>query len=174
MNHHVCCAEASLLRLPSLVPSRQSSGFPTTALQESGVPAVAPPAEAIRVALAKSGLLSRPSDPGLAGPVTSLLNHSDYPSPLNQLPWEIAQSEFGAQGADLIGVMGTLLLHSTQSQLKSYLIDSRSDVATLLDPAVQSQMPPGANCSCAGDVRHAAGALRWQPTPSRRDLFAPM
>ena len=32
------------------------------------------------------------------------------PPPLNQLPWDIAQSEFGVQGADLIGVMGALLV----------------------------------------------------------------
>ena len=79
------------------------------------------------------------------------------PPPLNQLPWDIAQSEFGVQGADFIGVMGALLLHSTQSQLKSYLIDSRSDAATLLDPAVQSQLRPGAEWSCPGDGCHAAG-----------------
>jgi hypothetical protein len=79
------------------------------------------------------------------------------PSPLNQLPWDIAQSEFGLQGADFIGVMGALLVHFAQSQLKPYLIDSKADAATLLDAAVQSQMPPGANWSCAGDVGHAAG-----------------
>ena len=33
MVHHACCPEASLLRLPSLVPSRQSSWLPTTGLQ---------------------------------------------------------------------------------------------------------------------------------------------
>ena len=79
------------------------------------------------------------------------------PTPLNRLPWDIAQSEFGVQGADFIGVMGALLVHSAQSQLKSYLIDSKADVATLLDPAVQSQLPPGAKWSCRGDAGHAAG-----------------
>jgi hypothetical protein len=79
------------------------------------------------------------------------------PSPLNQLPWDIAQSEFGVQGADFIGVMGALLVHSTQSQLKSYLIDFKADVATLLDPAVQSQLPPGAEWSCGGGAFHASG-----------------
>jgi len=28
------------------------------------------------------------------------------PSPFNQLPWDIAKSEFGMQGAESIGVMG--------------------------------------------------------------------
>ena len=79
------------------------------------------------------------------------------PSPLNQLPWDIAQSEFGVQGADFIGVMGALLVHSAQSQLKRYGIDSTVDPATLLVPAAQSKIEPGAEWSCRGDARHAAG-----------------
>lgn len=79
------------------------------------------------------------------------------PSPLNQLPWDIAQSEFGVQGADFIGVMGALLVHSAQSQLKLYLIDSKVDAATLLDPAAQSQIESGAEWSCRGDACHASG-----------------
>jgi hypothetical protein len=34
------------------------------------------------------------------------------PPSLSQLPWDIAQSEFGVKGADFIGVMGTLLVHA--------------------------------------------------------------
>ena len=79
------------------------------------------------------------------------------PSPLHQLPWDIAQSEFGVQGADFIGVMGALLVHSVQSQLRSYLIDSKVDVATLLDPAAQSQIESGAEWSCGGAALHASG-----------------
>ena len=79
------------------------------------------------------------------------------PSPLHRLPWDIAQSQFGVQGADFIGVMGALLVHSAQSQLKSYLIDSKVDVATLLDPVAQSQIATGAEWSCGGDACDAAG-----------------
>jgi hypothetical protein len=81
------------------------------------------------------------------------------PSPLNQLPWDIAQSEFGVQGADFIGVMGALLLHSTQSQLKPYRIDSRPDSATLPHLAAQSQIPPAAYLGGSGSEggSHAAG-----------------
>jgi hypothetical protein len=79
------------------------------------------------------------------------------PSPLNQLPWDIAQSEFGVQGADFIGVMGGLLLRSTQSQLKSYLIDSKADATTQLGLAAQSQIESGAELSCRGNACHAAG-----------------
>ena len=51
------------------------------------------------------------------------------PPPLGKLPWDIAQSEFGVQGADFIGVMGALLLHSAQSQLMAYPADSKTDAA---------------------------------------------
>src|SRR5450432_1478859 len=73
------------------------------------------------------------------------------PPPLNQLPWDIAQSEFGVQGADFIGVMGTLLLHSAQSQLLAYGVDSNEDAATLLNLAAQSQIEPGAEWSRRGN-----------------------
>ena len=73
------------------------------------------------------------------------------PSPLKRLPWDIAQSEFGVQGADFIGVMGALLLRSTQSQLKPYRIDSKEDSATLPHAAAQSQIKSGAEWSSRGD-----------------------
>ena len=79
------------------------------------------------------------------------------PSPLNRLPWDIAQSEFGVQGADFIGVLGALLVHSTQSQLKSYRIDSAADPATLPGVVAQSQRSPSAELSCRGNACHAAG-----------------
>jgi hypothetical protein len=46
-----------------------------------------------------------------------------FPAPLNQLPWEFAKDQFGAQGADFIGVMSTLLLRSAKDQIRPYLID---------------------------------------------------
>ena len=79
------------------------------------------------------------------------------PSPLNQLPWDIAQSEFGVQGADFIGVMGALLVRSAQSQLKPYRIDFKADMATLLDSSAQSQMRSDAEWSCRGGACHAVG-----------------
>jgi len=43
------------------------------------------------------------------------------PPPLDQLPWDIAQSQFGAQGDDLLGVMGELLLRSAQLALAAFV-----------------------------------------------------
>ena len=79
------------------------------------------------------------------------------PAPLNQLPWDIAQSEFGAQGADFLGVMGGLLLRSKQFQLDSYRIDSTADRATLPHLAAQSQIKSGAELSCRGNACDAPG-----------------
>jgi hypothetical protein len=79
------------------------------------------------------------------------------PSPLDQLPWDIAQSQFGVQGADFIGVMGTLLLRSVQFQFAGYGVDSKEDPDTLLSVVLQSQMAPGADWSDAGGGRDATG-----------------
>src|ERR1700737_1163460 len=79
------------------------------------------------------------------------------PPPLEQLPWDIAQSQFGPQGADFLGVMGALLVRSAQFQWKTYGIDSTVDTATLPPLAAQSQIQPGADWSCRGDTGHAAG-----------------
>jgi hypothetical protein len=36
------------------------------------------------------------------------------PPPLSRLPWDLAQDQFGVQGADFLGVLGKVLLHSAQ------------------------------------------------------------
>jgi hypothetical protein len=45
------------------------------------------------------------------------------PAPLNQLPWDLAKDQFGAKGADSIGVMSTFLLRSAKDQFRAHLID---------------------------------------------------
>ena len=37
------------------------------------------------------------------------------PRPLNRLPWDVAQDEFGSKGADFIGVLGKVLHQAAQS-----------------------------------------------------------
>ncbi len=49
------------------------------------------------------------------------------PAPLSQLPWDLAQDQFGVQGTDFIGVMGKLLLGHAQDEYKAYLVDSAGD-----------------------------------------------
>jgi len=63
------------------------------------------------------------------------------PAPLGQLPWDLAQDQFGVQGADFIGVMGALLLHATQDQFRAYRLDSKTVADTLPPPGEQDPMP---------------------------------
>jgi len=53
------------------------------------------------------------------------------PVPLSQLPWDVAQSQFGVQGADFIGVLSTLLLHTVQSQFEAYICENKRPPDTL-------------------------------------------
>jgi hypothetical protein len=46
------------------------------------------------------------------------------PPPLSRLPWDLAQSQFGAEGADFLGEFGKLIIGSTQSQRKAQVADS--------------------------------------------------
>lgn len=87
------------------------------------------------------------------GPVEPLR----VPPPLNRLPWDIAQSEFGVEGADFMGVMGTLLLHTAQSQFVAQVTDPQGDSGTLLPVAAQSEIAAGADWSGARTRGDAAG-----------------
>jgi hypothetical protein len=40
------------------------------------------------------------------------------PSPLSKLPWDLAEEEFGAKGADFIGAMGKVLLEAAKDQFE--------------------------------------------------------
>src|SRR5260370_13369426 len=62
------------------------------------------------------------------------------PAPLSQLPWDIAQDEFGVQGAAFIGVMGTLLLRTAQDQFRAYVVDSTVVAATHSEPPGRYKM----------------------------------
>src|SRR5213594_3638119 len=62
------------------------------------------------------------------------------PAPLSRLPWDIAQSQFGTEGADFIGIMGAILLRSAQSQFEAYVTEDSRLADTLPSGAAQSQM----------------------------------
>jgi hypothetical protein len=63
------------------------------------------------------------------------------PHPLRQLPWDIAQDQFGVKGADFIAVMGALLVRTTQDQFRRYPAESRSLPNTLMQSVLQDQIP---------------------------------
>ena len=89
----------------------------------------------------------------MAGPVEPLR----VPPPLNRLPWDIAQSEFGVQGADFIGVMATLPLGAAQTQFTVQVADSKGDGDRLRPPDGQTQIGSGAGWSGSGSGPDAAG-----------------
>jgi hypothetical protein len=65
------------------------------------------------------------------------------PAPLWRLPWDLAQDEFKVQGADFIGVMGTLVLRAAQDQLKAHVVDCARVAGTHANPERQDQMRLG-------------------------------
>lgn len=85
------------------------------------------------------------------------------PPPLSQLPWDIAQDQFGVQGADFIGAMGTLLLRTAQSQFEAYVADTAGPADTLPTQAVQSQIGPVRESVRVGMTGHEAGVSPTRP-----------
>jgi hypothetical protein len=61
------------------------------------------------------------------------------PHPLSNLPWDIAQDEFGVKGADFIGAMGGVLLRAAKDQFNGQVIDSPRDPGTLPLPPAKDQ-----------------------------------
>jgi hypothetical protein len=61
------------------------------------------------------------------------------PAPLSQLPWDLAQDQFGVQGADFMGVMGALLVRATQDQFRAYPVDFKTVRDPLPPPGEQDQ-----------------------------------
>ena len=86
------------------------------------------------------------------------------PAPLSRLPWDIAQSQFGVEGADFIGALGTLLLRSAQSQFEAYVADAARLPDTLGSEAAQSQMRPVAESVRVGMNGHEAGVSPTRPS----------
>ena len=139
INHHARYSEETLLHLPPLVPPGSASRSRTAGLSPSGVPSRTPPAHAgswrkrnpdyfIARRIQERGALPQPPEP------------LRLPAPLTRLPWDIAQDEFGVQGADFIGVLEALLLQVMQDQFRAYRLDSKAVADTLPPPGTQDQM----------------------------------
>ena len=79
------------------------------------------------------------------------------PAPLSRLPWDIAQDEFGVQGADFIGLLGGLLVRHAQSQFEAYLVDSSRLAGTLPPSSAQSQIPSIAELLPVRTTEHETG-----------------
>jgi hypothetical protein len=82
---------------------------------------------------------------------------------LSRLPWDIAQDQFGVQGADFIGILGTLLLRAAQSQFEAYVAETAGPADTLLPPATQSQIQPLRESVQVGITGNEAGVSSTGP-----------
>lgn len=45
-------------------------------------------------------------------------------APLDRLPWDVAQTEFGSQGADFLAVLGGLLVRVAQTERRAQVLDT--------------------------------------------------
>ena len=63
------------------------------------------------------------------------------PPPLSRLPWDIAQDQFGIQGADFIGVTAKLLHGYVQDQFKAQVVDSIGEAGRLQPLPRQDEIP---------------------------------
>lgn len=53
------------------------------------------------------------------------------PPPLSQLPWDLAQEEFGVAGTDFLGHLGRVLLIAAQDQKAGQVIDRTGETSRL-------------------------------------------
>ena len=151
MDHHVRCPKETLLHLPALVPAGSTYWLASASLSKSGLSGGSPEKKAKqwRERNPDYFIAHRILDRGKADRAPEPLR---LRRPLSQLPWDIAQFEFGVKGTDFIGVLSTVLLRGAQSQFVAYLTDSARLSGTLSPAPAQSQMPAVAPSGC-GDPR---------------------
>jgi|SRR6516225_393580 len=89
------------------------------------------------------------------------------PGPLNRLPWDVAQDEFGVQGADFLGVMGKVLLRAAQFEFRGHVADSKELAGTLPPAAAQFEFR-----GHVADSKDVARALPPSPAQSEIPLRA--
>ena len=102
------------------------------------------------------------------------------PPPLNQLPWDLAKDQFGAQCADFIGVMGALIIRSAKDQFRAHLVDSKRLPGTLplpprkTSPGLGHTEPAGNDATGVSPTRPALGAFASAPAapPAAADGLA--
>jgi hypothetical protein len=66
------------------------------------------------------------------------------PAPLDRLPWDLAQDELGMQGADLLGVLGKVLLRHAQDQIATQAADIAAEFRKVPPEALKDPIGAGA------------------------------
>jgi hypothetical protein len=61
------------------------------------------------------------------------------PPPLSNLPWDIAQDEFGVKGADFIGAMSSVVLRAAKTQISREVVDFIRDPGRLPPSVAKTQ-----------------------------------
>jgi len=69
--------------------------------------------------------------------------------PLDRLPWDLAQTQFGTQGAGFLAVLGEVLVGHVQMQLEAYLAETAGESVGLARQGAGTQS--GAVASCPGE-----------------------
>ena len=64
------------------------------------------------------------------------------PPPLSQLPWDIAQDEFGLVGTDFLGHLGRVLLGSEQDERRAQVRASIDEISRLPRGVAQDDRQP--------------------------------
>ena len=85
------------------------------------------------------------------------------PPPLSRLPWDIAQDEFGVQGADFLGILSTVLLRAAQDQFKAHPIENTGLADTLPPKATQDQIRHVGEFVRVGKKRNETGISSTEP-----------
>ena len=156
MNHHAGRPKETVFDLPPLVPSRSRVGSRQRTCRN-------PDCQATRRRKKQKAWRERHPDYFIARRIQDRAKRERppeplrLPPPLNRLPWDIAQSEFGVQGADFIGVMGKTVLDAAQSQFEAYRIDRLGLSGTLPLTSAQSQIRPVRESVRVGIESHPAG-----------------
>ena len=65
------------------------------------------------------------------------------PEPLNKVPWDLAKDQFGAEGADFIGILSRLLMRTAKDQFRAYVADLERVSGTLPAPAEKTRGDSG-------------------------------
>jgi hypothetical protein len=85
------------------------------------------------------------------------------PPPLSRLPWDIAQDEFGVQGTDFIGTLGTVLLRAAQDQFRAYHVELTGVADTLRPNPAKDQIRPRRESVRVGITGNEAGVSPTGP-----------
>jgi hypothetical protein len=65
------------------------------------------------------------------------------PAPLDRLPWDVAQDEFGPQGTDFIAILGRVLLRAGQDAIRAHVAEMTEESARHQEKARKDETPAG-------------------------------